>query len=222
MVSIEFKLEQEHGSRITDCLRKDSIRLGPEAEKAFIRNVEASIVNFLDQKTDPNVTYRQIHSALRALWRLSFVDDVSMEPLRIRLCSLPKQVTEFLHAREIALKQADTDGYGFLQWVKNDDAESFKNVVRALSADGAKFVTRSRGRGRRSGARLEPLILGHARGAADGAHEGGRPSHDAQNVLVAYSASDWMLATLGRARGPCRQADTRRDRAQARRHRARH
>lgn len=200
MRSIEFKLDEEHRSRISDCLRKHAFQLSPEAEKAFARNIEASIVAFRDRKSESNLSYRQMHSALRAIWQLAWEDDVSVGRLRARICGLPKQVTEFLHgrARYLAPQLADSPAYGFLQWVRYSDRESLIDAARVLTADGAKSVTRSRGRGRRSGATLEPLILGHAHGAAEGARKGGRPSLDARDTLVGLLATDWALATGAR------------------------
>jgi len=161
MRSIEFELDQEHRGRLGDCLRKDTIQLGAEAEAAFAGNIEASIDVFQEQKSILEVTHRQKHDALRAVWQLVWEDDVSAGQLRARLCGLPKQVTEFLQARarQMIPELADVAGYDFSQWVRDADPESLKNVVRLLSADGAKPVTRSRGPGKRSSARLEPLIF---------------------------------------------------------------
>jgi hypothetical protein len=197
--SIKFKLEQEHREIVNACLRKHGIRLGQEAEKVFACNMQASIVAFLDQKSasDRNVKYRQKHDALRAVWQLVWEDDVPIGQVRARLCSLPKQVTEFLHARarQVLAEMAGAAGSNFSGWVRDADAESLKKVIRLLSADGGKLVTRSRGPGKRSSPRLEPLIFGHARGALQGAREGGRPGHDAQDALVMYLAIDWSLVT---------------------------
>jgi hypothetical protein len=197
MRSIEFKLDQEHRARLSDCLRKDTIQLGPEAEAAFAANIEASIDVFQELKSILEITHRRKHEALRAAWKLVWEDDVSPGQLRARLCGLPKQVTEFLQARarQMIPELADVAGYDFSQWVRDADPENLKNVVRLISADGAKSVTRSRGPGKRSSARLEPLIFGNARDATEEAPEGGRPRHDARDALVMYLAIDWSLAS---------------------------
>jgi hypothetical protein len=69
------------------------------------------------------------------------------------------------------------------------------DTIRVISADGAELVSRSRGGGKRSKGRLEPLIFGHARGSNEGIQRGGRPNHNAQDELVMFLAIDWSIAT---------------------------
>jgi hypothetical protein len=69
-------------------------------------------------------------------------------------------------------------------------------ALRALSSDGARMVEgRSRGGGKRSGLRLEPVIIGEIRGAGTARHHGGRPTNDRHQTLVMHLATDWRNAT---------------------------
>ena len=83
----------------------------------------------------------------------------------------------------------------FLSWAKHADAEGLVNMIRVCGADGAELVSRSRGGGRRSEPRMEPLIFGHVRGAIDNDIKGGRPRHSPQDDLVMHLAIDWSIAT---------------------------
>ena len=69
-------------------------------------------------------------------------------------------------------------------------------ALRALTSDGARLVEgRSRGGGKRSAARLEPMIMGKVRGAGPARHRGGRPTNDHHQTLVMHLALDWLTAT---------------------------
>ena len=90
-------------------------------------------------------------------------------------------------------KLFDSVDGGFLTWAENADANELVEMIRTLGADGARLV--SRGRGKRSRARLEPVIFGQARGDGGGVNTGGRPSQDARDALVMHLAVDWTIAT---------------------------
>jgi hypothetical protein len=131
--------------------------------------------------------------------------------LRARLYKLPKEAVEYLDTRAGCLIPRLFPGefanHGFLAWAKNADAERFVEAICVLTAEGARRVSRSRGRGKRSRGRLEPLIFGQVRGAGNGALKGGRPRHDAQDTLVMHLAIDWSIAT-GAAPSPGRSDHT--------------
>jgi hypothetical protein len=154
-----------------------------------------SIVAFLNAKPDTG-TRRQAHDALRDLWRLSHEVDVPVGQLRTRLLCLPKFALDYLdmRARVMSPKLFDSVDGGFLAWAENTDAEQLVKMIRMISTDGAKLVPRSRGRGKRSRAKLEPVIFGQARGDGGGVNIGGRPSQDARDRLVMHLAVDWTIA----------------------------
>jgi hypothetical protein len=65
-----------------------------------------------------------------------------------------------------------------------------------LTAEGATIVAgRSRGNGRRSRLRLEPIILGEIRGAGTRIHSGGAPTANGRHDMVMHLALDWRRAT---------------------------
>lgn len=69
-------------------------------------------------------------------------------------------------------------------------------ALRALTSNGARPVEgRSRGDGKRSAPRLEPMIMGEVRGAGATRHRGGRPTNERHKTLVMYLAIDWSNAT---------------------------
>jgi hypothetical protein len=197
MQSISFPLDCELRSRIKDCLGKEGIRLDREADKVVARNVKFSIENFLKQKADSSFSHRQAHNALRKIWLLSHEEDVPVGQLRALVLSLPRPTAEYLNMRphQFTSRLLDTAGGDFLNWAKDAGAEELIETIHVLIGDGAKLVSRSRGCGKRSKAKPEPVIFGQTRGDDDGVHKGGRPRHDCQGNLVMYLAIDWTDAT---------------------------
>lgn len=67
-------------------------------------------------------------------------------------------------------------------------------ALRVLTSSGARPVKgRSRGGGKRSGPRWEPIIMGEVRGAGTARHHSGRPTSD--RTLVMHLALDWLTET---------------------------
>jgi hypothetical protein len=84
----------------------------------------------------------------------------------------------------------------FLEWVEAADDGKFIKAVRVLSSEGGRVVCgRSRGGGKRSPIRLEPVIMGIARGAGTHGLRDGAPTQDALHELVMHLALDWLHAT---------------------------
>lgn len=77
-----------------------------------------------------------------------------------------------------------------------------------ISAEGGRVVEgRSRGGGKRSGKRLEPMIMGEVRGGGATRHRGGRRRDLAHQDVVMHLAMDWLTAT-GELPKPGRSDDT--------------
>jgi hypothetical protein len=198
MQSITCRLDDERRWRIRDCLRKDGIRLDLEADKIYAQDVKFSIDNFLKQKAHSNPPHRKTHNALRKIWLLSHEEeDVPTGQLRALVLSLPRSTAELLNMRahQFTPRLFDTADGDFLTWAKDANAKKLIETIRVLIGDGAKLVSRSRGCGKRSKAKPEPVIFGQTRGDANGVHEGGRPRHDFQDDLVMHLAIDWTNAT---------------------------
>jgi predicted DNA-binding transcriptional regulator AlpA len=65
-----------------------------------------------------------------------------------------------------------------------------------MTAEGGRIVRgRSREGGKRSGRRLEPVIMSEVRGAGTARHRGGRPTSEQHQLLVMHLAVDWLGAT---------------------------
>jgi hypothetical protein len=189
-----FRVGCEHRGRINDCLRKDGIRLTPEVERNFAHNICVSVNTFLRQRPDSKITYREAHAELRDLWLLSIENDPPVGQIRAHVANLSKMSIEYLNTRASQVIPESADE-GFLSWAKSADAKRLVEAIRVTCADGAKRISRSRGGGKRSGERIEPLVFGHARGGSPGYVEGGRPRHYRQDDLVMHLAIDWTIAT---------------------------
>jgi len=199
MQSSAFKLDDEQRSRIRDCLLKGGIALDRDAEQRLSSKIEFSIGTFIEAKTKAHDTPRQTHEALRQLWSLAHEEDCPVGQLRARLHRLPRKAVEYLDMRaERVLPRlfaGENAEHGFLAWAKDAPREKLVRATAAISAEGGQLVSRSRGGGKRSRARLEPLILGQARGKGGGELKGGRPRHQAPDELIMHLALDWNIVT---------------------------
>jgi hypothetical protein len=199
MQSTAFKLDDEHRSRMKDCLRKDKISLGHDAQLELTRKIELSISTFLKVKGKAEGTLREAHEALRQLWFLAHEDDCPVGQLRARLNRLPGKAVEYLDMRAERviprLFPGENADHGYLAWAKRAHGAKLIRATCVVSADGGQRVARSRGPGKRSRPRREPLIFGQVRGAGGGSLRGGRPRHDAQDALVMHLAIDWNIVT---------------------------
>jgi hypothetical protein len=84
----------------------------------------------------------------------------------------------------------------FLAWAESAPDDKLVRALTTLSTEGRQWVRgRSRGGGKRSAPRFEPLIMGIVRGSPEGNSLAGRPSEDARQALVMHLAIDWSGAT---------------------------
>ena len=92
-------------------------------------------------------------------------------------------------------------GWEFVEQALKDDkrgtrAAKILEAAVTVSCEGEQIVKgRSRGAGKRSGEKVEPVIMGAVRGANDQNSKGGRPRKNSQFDLVMQLALDWMGAT---------------------------
>jgi hypothetical protein len=193
-----YRLEDEQRARVKDCLRKDGLSLPTDRLQQLIRSIEGSISNFL--AVPPQEAFRNTHDALRDLWKLSHEDDPSVALLRARIQQLPREAVEYVDRRAPTvlsrLFSHDRPIVRFQEWAVSAGPELLITATRVLSAEGGRFVPgRSRGRGKRSSERLEPVIMGEIRGGGAARHRGGRPRNEGQQELVMHLALDWLIAT---------------------------
>jgi hypothetical protein len=193
----DFKLDDEHCNRVQDCLNKASLSPEEPFEK-FVGRIEMSIRTFY--KTEPDATLREAHDALRALWHLSHDPDPSVGQLRARLKKLPRRALRYVEDRAEQVIPRLFPGHscdgGFLAWADTASSDMLLRSIRALSAEGGRIVPgRTRPAGRQARQRMEPVILGQARGASDDKPKGGRPRENARHNLVMHLALDWYLGT---------------------------
>jgi hypothetical protein len=204
-----YRLDDEQRARVRDCLTKEGLSLPSERFEGFIRVLESSITHFL--AAAPEGTFREAHDALRDLWQLSNDDDPPVGIIRSRIQTLPKEAIEYLdrRVRIVVAHLCPTEPpiTRFQEWAAGADRDMLIDVTRALSAAGARIVEgRSRGGGKRSRLRMEPVIMGHVRSGTE-RHRGGRPKNQTQQQFVMHLSTDWLTAT-GKPPSPGRSDST--------------
>jgi hypothetical protein len=205
-----FRLDDEQLARVRDCLLKGDLTLPRAAFEPFVRDIEGSISLF--RNIEPSSGFRKVHDALREIWFLVREDDPPVGVLRARIKALPKPAIEYLDRRSMRvitrLFPNDSAESGFLTWAEKADRDKLIQGLRVLSAEGAQIVEgRSRGSGKRSARRVEPIIFGEVRGTGTKSRKGGRPSEDPRHELVMRLALDWLHAT-GRVPEAGRSSET--------------
>jgi hypothetical protein len=208
--AVHYRLDDEKRAQVRDCLNKEGLSLRPDRFERLIRGIEASIIHFL--ATGPREGFREAHDALRKLWEMSRDDDPAIAVLRARIKGLPKKAVEYVDRRApivIAhLFPTEPPVTRFQQWAADADPTTLIAVTRVVSAEGGRIVPgRSRGAGKRSKPRLEPMIIGEVRGAGAGRHRDGRPTNEDHRTLIMHLAIDWLVAT-GESPKPGRSGGT--------------
>jgi hypothetical protein len=205
-----YRLNDEQRARVRNCLSKDGLSLPRDRFDRFIVGIEASVARFL--AAPPQGTFRDAHDALRELWELSHDDYPPFALIRARIRKLPKQAVEYVDRRApiviARLFPREPPITQFQHWAAGADRKMLIKATRVLSAGGGRIVQgRSRGDGKRSDLRLEPVIMDEVRGAGTRLHRGGRPENEGHRDLVMHLAIDWLGATSqspkpGRSDGP--------------------
>lgn len=212
-------LDDEQTGRVGDCLRKDGIQVSKNEFSDLVRLVGAAMDNYRKDKDKRRGTFREAHDALRGLWLLAHEDDPPVAQIRARIEQLPSSALAELDRRapqviprlfepwpalarrgnprnDPLVEEAWLEG-GFREWAKKADGEKLVRAVQVLAGRGAMIVSgRSRGRNKRSGRRIEPIVMNEARGADDQKPDGGRPSNlDLKLLLIGSLADSWERAT---------------------------
>jgi hypothetical protein len=196
-----MKLDDEQRSWLADIVKKATIKASSADFDRFIGRVEHSIKAFR-AASRPRATHRDAHDAMRELYFKVHEDACNPNEVRALVDALPERAISNIDRRaEVVIPKlfaGETADHGFGLWAKTAAPEKFIQAVQVLSAQGAMLVDRSRGPGKRSSMRLEPVIMGVARGAGGGTDKGGRPRDDALRALVRHLAMDWLLLSGGR------------------------
>lgn len=193
-------LDPEQRARVRDCLNDEGLSLAKEQFELLIREVEDSIGDFLAEA--PRGTFRDARDALRELWELSHDDDPPVAVLRARVKALPRVAIEYVDGRMPIVIEAlfpdERQVTGFQKWAATADPDKLIRVTQVISAEGAQMAPgRSRGAGKRSAPRPEPMIMDEVRGAGAVRDRGGRPDNNLRLNLVLNLAMDWLAATGG-------------------------
>jgi hypothetical protein len=185
----DYRLNDEQRRRVEAAFKKEGFRLPWERIKQLIREVEASIADYLLNAR--GASFRDAHEALRQLWNLSHEDHTSDKAVSKLVRALPRRAAEYRNRRRTAIDPVQIAALKLWEPDVNPDTP----LIRVTAAEGAQIVGgRSRGRGRRSGRRVEPIIMGAARGAGGRTHVGGRPKSAEEEDLVMSLALGWLHA----------------------------
>jgi hypothetical protein len=141
-----------------------------------------------------------VHDALRELWLLAHEEDPPVGVLRARIARLPPKALSYIGSRAVHLIPRLFPGQsvdsGFVTWAAKASGPDLVMALRTLTAIGGRIVPgRSRGGGKRSKSKLEPVIGKQVRGIGETAPSGGRPPDTDQDTLVMHLAIDWYQAT---------------------------
>jgi hypothetical protein len=191
------KLDEEQRRFVTDIVKKAAIKPSPADFDKFISRIEHSIKAFRAATARPRTTRREAHDAMRQLFFKVHEDKCDPDEIREFVDALPEPAITNIDRRAAIviprLFPGETADHGFRQWAKTAASQKLVQAARVLSAQGAKFVDRSRGPGKRSGMRVEPVIMGVARRAGGGIDKGGRPRDESLRALITHLAVDWLL-----------------------------
>lgn len=198
MESSVFRLDVEQRNWAINCLRKSGIEAS--AERELCQLIEGSVTQFLAARAHSIGTDREAHDALRELWLLAHEIDPPVGQLRALVSKLPEKALSYINSRAVhlipRLFPGQSAGRSFQAWARDAEGPDLVEAIRILSATGGQIVMgRSRGGGKRSRRKLEPMIAGQVRGTGDTAPKGGRPGHAEQDALVRNLAIDWYRAT---------------------------
>jgi hypothetical protein len=203
-----FRLDHDQRKDLRPCLQDENVTLLEPTDR-FSERIEGSINHYLRSK--PEETFRAAHDALRALWKCCRLDPPPIQVLRKEVRKLPRPALQYMGRRarvviptlfpgesieDSVSDPSDRLADRFLVWTAAADDQKLVKALSVLASDSERVVPgRSRGHGKRSRSRLEPVILGETRGAGSRVDRGGPPRDERQPVLVRHLAGDWLRAT---------------------------
>ena len=178
-------------------LRQAGISNSATMLDALMTGIAESIANY-QTETAKRATFRKAHNALRALFALLENEDPSPALIRKKFQELPSTAAAWVERRAKVrwphLLGSEFSNKAFKAWLVSTSREDLVRVLRVLVSEGG-VVLEGRCDDRRPKPRLEPLIMGTARGAGGSKLPGGRPPAEARDDLVMNLALDWYRAT---------------------------
>jgi hypothetical protein len=201
-----MKLDDEERKWLAGILKKAGIKAAPFAFDKFMY-VSSSIQAFRASTSMRRGTHREAHDAIRKLFFKAHEDNCAPDEIVELVDELPEQAVGYIDRRATLvipkLFPGETADNGFRQWARTASRTELIVAAQVLSSEGASLVDRSRGTGKRSGKRVEPVVMGLARGAGGHKHKGGRPKDEPMAVLIAQSR---LGLALTHRRAPCHRA----------------
>lgn len=195
------RLDAEQRAALNRLLLRSCAGASRRACETLGAGVEASMAAYLKQKVDAT-GFRAMHDELRGLWVLVAAADPPVGLIRQRVLKLHLASKAALDRRAQwlwpMLFDGDPPAGGVAEWSQTAPPQEVLRLLRAAIVEGGVVVPgRLRPRGRRSEPRLEPVILGVARGAQakQPSYARGRPRDDLGVQLIAFLAVDWAQAT---------------------------
>jgi len=144
--------------------------------------------------------FRQQHDALRQL--LGFLNDLDppIGQIRSRVKGLPYLSRYYLlrRARQRWPRLFNpTQSCNIALWADRASERSLVGRLRSLIGEGGVEVQgRLRQSDKQSASKVEPVIMGVARGSGlEGTQNGGRPKGSGEVMLITYLALDWLHTT---------------------------
>jgi hypothetical protein len=211
------ELGEEKRAILRGVLRHAGVEPTKEVVERLIAAIEPLMAAF--RLAASQSTRRERHDALRVLVRMADEEDPPVGMIRARIAKL--STFDLAEAEERAYRQWSRvfpgesleSGFDFAAWLQTAKEKKLLEAVRTFFTDGGVVVPgRARPSGKHSKPRLEPLVLGQARGAYSPSRAkteasatspenrppspgNGRPRADAADDLVMHLAMDWHLVT---------------------------
>ena len=165
------ELGEEERAILRGVLRQAGIKPTKEIVGRLIGSVQANMAAF--RQAASQITRRERHDALRELLHMVEEEDPPVAVIRKRIAELPAfdiaEAEERAHRLWSRVFRGESleCGLSFVAWSQTASVAQLQEAVRTFFSDGGTVVRgRVRPGGKRSKSRLEPHILGHARGAA--------------------------------------------------------
>ena len=216
------RLDDEKRDRLKRCLRKSGDGVSNSGFEKFDHDVTRAMEIFLEDTANNAMTGREVHNAIREIWKLANEPDPPVGQIRARIKALPEQVIrkfDYLGRQEIpkfygpgispglvggdqtAMPRIEEEALrngGFRSWAAVANDQSLIWAVLTLPPVTGLVIVQGRSRrtGKRSSPGVEPYINRIARGAGDGMPRVGRPSSlDFKISLIGKLAHAWERTT---------------------------